>query len=154
MCELHACCFLGHVLDVFLFDFDAVGLYELFLDEVPFELFDACLVVVFHKLLALVFIVVEHYSFEQRVGELQLAHFVFYISARVEQEFVVGVCGELCLDAFGNLAAELGLVFYGVFTVYRVEQFLIDFALYEARYFGNLIGEVGRGVCDGVFFLF
>ena len=122
----------SHVLYVVVVHLDAVGAHQLLLNKVPLQLFDAGIEVVFHKLLATVFVVVQHHSLQQLGGEGEFSYLLLQISAHIEQELIVSFQQQCLLDAFCNLGAEGCLVCDIALAKNLVEQSLIYFCLGES----------------------
>ena len=100
-----------------------VGLHQVLLNEVPFQLFNASLKLLVN--LFFVFHVFQHEAFEHLFGEHQLAHLLLAIGAKVLQQFKIAVANQLFGDSLGYFRTEVGLVFHCAFAVNGVEKLLV-----------------------------
>ena len=144
--ELGAGGFLGCFLDVGIFHLNIIIAHELFLDEVPGQFLHAQVVVLLHKLLALVFVVLQHDALQQSIGISQLSDFLLAVGTKVVDESEVAVDSKLSLHSLSNSFAELFLVLNDVLTEHLVEQFLVHVSLHITADFGNLEAEIGSDV--------
>ena len=127
--------------------------HKFILNQAPSEFFKAIGIILLHKFLTAFLIIVQHDALQKSIGELQITHFLFAISANILNKLVVSVNRKLFFQTFSNSLTECFLALNFAFTKRSVKQFLVNSMLLIALNVGNLIAKVARVVAQ-LFFLY
>ena len=109
----------------------------------PCQLLDALSIVLLYELLALILVVSQHDTLQECIWELQFTYLLLAVLANVENELIIRIVNELCLQALCNLSTESCLVLHvSILTENLLKELFVDFMLLETLDFCNLEAEL------------
>ena len=109
----------------------------------PCQLLDALSIVLLYELLALILVVSQHDTLQECIWELQFTYLLLAVLTNVENELIIRIVNELCLQALCNLSTESSLVLHvSILTENLLKELFVDFMLLETLDFCNLEAEL------------